>query len=57
LTAAMATFSPWHWTLVLLVVLFLFGSQQAATIKWMPLVEGGAGLLIAWLLFAALRGL
>ena len=53
----MAAFSPWHWALVLLIVLFLWGGQQAATVKWMPLVEGGAGLLIAWLLFAALRGL
>ena len=53
----MASFSIWHWLFVLLVAVTMFRSQRTAPVRWLPLVECGAGLLIAWLLLAMLRGL
>ncbi len=53
----MATFSIWHWFIVLLIVLMVFAGRRAAPVRWLPLLQCGTGLLIAWLLFALLRGL
>jgi len=55
----MASFSIWHWLIVLMIVLMLLGPREwrvSARVRWEPLLECGAGLLIAWLLLAVLRG-
>ncbi|MCZ2133960.1 MAG: hypothetical protein LC098_00785 [Burkholderiales bacterium] len=51
----MASFSIWHWLIVLMIVLMLLGPRESR-VRWEPLIECGAGLLIAWLLLAVLRG-
>ena len=60
-----SSFSIWHWLLVLLVVVFVFGDRlrdssgkcpsriHAGYVR--PVMVGVAGLLLAWLVFNQLR--
>ncbi len=60
-----SSFSIWHWLLVLLVVVFVFGDRlrdssgkfpsRIHTGYVRPVMAGVAGLLLAWLVFNQLR--